>query len=471
MAEEFNFEQALQEALDEKVAWFDSNVSAGMLDNYRILYSAANGVMSVLIQKGLITPDPYKMDKNIADVTVPEDGEYPEFEARKVLGIRLSDYERMLDFLCHSSKNSVRDLSLSRIKRLVKLNECFQWGSLVSTIKHPNTKGLADLVNAVRRGTDTMAIVSINDAVSAASKVIMEINGALKEASDIQREIYKMDIRKNILSRPDFSWEKGEAIPDVVQRVKKLFPSVMGRRPFYSALVEEIAQESIGIAAVQRQQDLLERLKVVQQPKEKKKVQIDTKAMIMEAVRNLAGMAPQLEVVIGKLRENNALLVDQNNTLWEKFKRAFRKAFGIRPPVVEYAVQVVDAMTKTQKTERVNFGRSLSDIGKRMNFYDALASRESPTYQKLEVQSEAEIYSFLTKQLSECQQMFSLLMAYDKFFKNEVQGPNKSKVKGLAMETTAIKNTMVKTNQRKAEYAAYVEEQRQMKLLGIVDEE
>ena len=39
------------------------------------------------------------------------------------------------------------------------------------------------------------------------------------------------------------------------------------------------------------------------------------------------------------------------------------------------------------------------------------------------------------------------------------------------METTAIKNTMVKTNQRKAEYAAYVEEQSQMKKLGILDEE
>ena len=61
MAEEFNFEKALQEALDEKVAWFDSNVMADMLDNYRVLYSAANNVMGLLLQKGLITPDPYKL--------------------------------------------------------------------------------------------------------------------------------------------------------------------------------------------------------------------------------------------------------------------------------------------------------------------------------------------------------------------------------------------------------------------------
>ena len=55
MAEGFNFEKALQEALDEKVAWFDSNVMADMLDNYRVLYSAVNNVMWLLLQKGLIT--------------------------------------------------------------------------------------------------------------------------------------------------------------------------------------------------------------------------------------------------------------------------------------------------------------------------------------------------------------------------------------------------------------------------------
>ena len=244
----------------------------------------------------------------------------------------------------------------------------------------------------------------------------------------------------------------------------------MGRQPFYPELVEEIAQESIGSASIQKQQDLLSRLKVVHQTTTKKKVQVNTKTLIMEAVRNLAGMAPQLEGVSLKLRDNSALLQTQNDSPWEKFKRAFRKAFGLKPPAIEYPIPIVDTMTKTSTTEKINFNKSLADIGKRMNLYAALASRESPTYQKMEAQSEEEIYSFLTKQLAECQQMLVLLLGYDKFFKKEVESPNKSKVKGLTMETTSIKNTMVKTNQRKAEYAAFVEEQAQMKKLGIVDE-
>ena len=104
MAEDFNFEKALQEALEEKVAWFDSNVMVEMLDNYRVLYSAVNNVMGLLLQKGLITPDPYKLDKKISDVVIPEDSEFAESARSQVMGVRLSDYERVLDFLCNFFK-------------------------------------------------------------------------------------------------------------------------------------------------------------------------------------------------------------------------------------------------------------------------------------------------------------------------------------------------------------------------------
>ena len=103
------------------------------------------------------------------------------------------------------------------------------------------------------------------------------------------------------------------------------------------------------------------------------------------------------------------------------------------------------------------------------NFYNSFATRQTPGYQKIESESEAQILAFLTKQLSECQQLLSILAAYDKFFKNAVQPINRNRVKGMSMELTSIKNTLVKTNQRKAEYSAYMEEQQQMKKLGITD--
>ena len=61
-----------------------------------------------------------------------------------------------------------------------------------------------------------------------------------------------------------------------------------------------------------------------------------------------------------------------------------------------------------------------------------------------------------------------LLNALDDYYKTTVTPANLPKIRGIKMEMTAVKNTLVKTNQRKAEYSTIVEEQEQMKKLGII---
>ena len=63
-----------------------------------------------------------------------------------------------------------------------------------------------------------------------------------------------------------------------------------------------------------------------------------------------------------------------------------------------------------------------------------------------------------------------MLAALDDFFKQTAAPENKSKIKGIKMEITSIKNCLVKANQVRAEYEAYVEEAAQMRTLGIADE-
>ena len=59
------------------------------------------------------------------------------------------------------------------------------------------------------------------------------------------------------------------------------------------------------------------------------------------------------------------------------------------------------------------------------------------------------------------------LTAFNEYFKTAPQPENRTKIKSIQMELTAIKNTLVRTNQRKAEYNSVVEEQEQLKKLGI----
>jgi hypothetical protein len=57
--------------------------------------------------------------------------------------------------------------------------------------------------------------------------------------------------------------------------------------------------------------------------------------------------------------------------------------------------------------------------------------------------------------------------AMDEFFKNTAAPSNKSKVKGLKIDITTLKNSIVKANQQRVEYTSYIEEEAQMKKLGI----
>ena len=63
------------------------------------------------------------------------------------------------------------------------------------------------------------------------------------------------------------------------------------------------------------------------------------------------------------------------------------------------------------------------------------------------------------------------LNALDEFFKSTCQPSNKARIKGMKMDLEAMKNTLVNVNQKRAEYVSYIEEQAQMKKLGITDDE
>ncbi|MDE6068155.1 MAG: hypothetical protein K2F89_04280, partial [Treponemataceae bacterium] len=60
-----------------------------------------------------------------------------------------------------------------------------------------------------------------------------------------------------------------------------------------------------------------------------------------------------------------------------------------------------------------------------------------------------------------------ILKGFDTYFKNSSPPEIRPKIKGLAMELTALNNSTINTSQYLAEYISYVEEQEQMKRLGI----
>ena len=77
----------------------------------------------------------------------------------------------------------------------------------------------------------------------------------------------------------------------------------------------------------------------------------------------------------------------------------------------------------------------------------------------------------MNKQISECQQFFSLITALDEHFKKYVDIMNRNKIKGLKIDLTSLRNAIIAVNKKRGDYISNKEEIEQMKKLGIQDDE
>lgn len=470
MADNDVFLTELTTAINGKTTWYDTEELPRILTEYRNLQAHVANLFQALLKKGSISEDPYKHDKKISDIVVPEDTPYLENERAVIIGSRLSDFDSMLDFVCNYLKFSVESLTADRIKKLISLNSCFQWTALVPSSTRPNTRGLAEMLTSLRQGSDAISISVINDCLNHASKCINIINTGLKDLADFQKEVYKAEIRTSILANPEFLGKNAHLTAEVeLAYIKRSFPAVMRKKPFYSELIDEIIQEDFSPGGEGKKQIILNKMVVKKALTKKKERQIIPKDSLMDAIRTLASIVPQLEQITIKIEDNKKVLESEHSTFFAKLTEIFRKAFNLQEPPVVYKIIIVDPLTQVKHAENLVYQDFAASIVKRARYYSSISISKNPGFQKLQAFSEDKILEFLVRQLNECQKLLVTLNALDEYFKATPMPLNRVKIKGLKMEITALKNTLVKTNQRKAEYAAYVEEQNQLKRLGIIN--
>jgi len=464
------FEEQLLKALDDRKKWFDTNILPKVQEDYRLHHSCVNNIIGVLEKKALITPDPYKHDKKISDIVSPEGTDFSENERQIVLGTRLSDYESMIDFICNYFKFSVEHVTFESIRKLNDLNNTFQWNSLSLNSTKPNTRALATVLASARNGADPLTLSLLNDSASKSAKAIQEITSNLRALAEFQRELYKGDIRKLILKNPQCNRQKAMQSPTEMQiEIKRLFPAVMGKRTYYNDLIDEIILEDIGLDKERRRQNLLSSMNVVAAVKEKKEASVDTHEILMDAIRVLGTMSEQYDAVNKKIHDNHDVIEGEQNTLASRILKNIRKLFGIPEPPVDYELIITDRGSETQRRERIHYNQFVSELEKRARQYASFAVRKTPGYNRIAVLKDNEVLDYLNKELASANELLTILGALDEFFKDAVTAADRPRIKGIKMELTTLKNTMVKANQRRAEYSAYIEEQIQMKKLGIID--
>ncbi|MGI5173712.1 hypothetical protein H0R92_08940 [Treponema sp. OMZ 840] len=463
-----DFENELYAAADAKTAWYDNCALPKLVDEYRNYRAVFNTVLSMLLKKGFIQPDPYKLDKKLTEITVPDESEFKDGDRAAVLGLRLSEYESSLEFLCNYFKFSVENLTMDRIKKLIQLNNYISWNSLMSTTAKQNSRVLGEIFTSIKMGSDSLSVGVLNDSTNFISKSLARINTILKDVTDFKRELYKIKVRKEVLNGKNFAAERSSLTSENgVHIIKEHFLSAMGKQPFYTELIEEIVHEETSPDKEDKRQAVLNKLRIKEQETEQKRPKINTKQLLLTSCQLFSALAPQYTLIAPKIEENHHLLQSEYRGLWAKLKTAFRKAFNIPEKPIEYKLKVNDAFTHTAKTQSIDYSSFMDNLLKRSRLYASFGIKQSVNIQKIENMEEHAIFEYVQRQLSECNILQMTLEGFDEFFKTAVHAENRNKIKGIQIELTSVKNTLIKINQRKAEYSAYMSEQTQMEKLGI----
>ena len=466
-----NFVNELQTALNKKQEWYNSVRLQEMLMQYRLMYTCVKTLFETFVKKSLIVPDPYRLDKKISEIVVPETSGFAESEISKVFGERFSNYETMLDFICTYFRFSMENFTIQKVKQLLDLNKVFEWNSLSSNSTRMNTRALAMVISNAKKGAPNVVQSMINDSLDKCAQATEEINAMLTELASFLRELYKGGLRRDLFDHPDFDKAKAaESAEAELAEIKRLYTKVTGKKNFYSDLVNEILDEDHAPDKDRRRAAVLDRLLIKESTKgpAKKSAGPDTKEMLMQSVLAVGATAPTLAQLISKLTDNIELLYKTKSTFFSKLISALKKAFHIPEKERICNLVIKDAKTGAERTQKIKINEFMSDFTRKEHIYNGIATK-GIEYSKIQSSSEEAILSFVNKQISELQSLFVVINAFDAHFKQEVDTEFKTGIKGMQIELSALRNSIINANKKRSEYVSYKEEAMQMQKLGIAD--
>ena len=468
MEEQKSYTTQLQELVVQKEEWFNSNELPTLLENYRLLCACVKNIYDLLIQKNIIQVDPYRFDKKISDIAVPDTSSFNDLEKASIIGTRFSDYYSMLDFICTYIRFNTETITLPRIKKLQELNGCFNWEELSSNGAKPNTRNLYNMINDARTNSPPMVQSMLTDHLTKCAQTVSEINKKLNQLIRFQRELYKLTIRKDLLEHPSFNTEKAMESADAeLAEIKKFFPEAMGKKPFYTELVNEIVQEDQSPEKEKLRAEVFARLEIKNtESKKAVKQKIDTKEIIMNAVLILGALPPTYHTLLEKIQGNLEVLHSKKKSLFKKIIIALRTALGLKEKEIEIKVSFTDPVTKQKNVRDVKIRELIDDLTKKERIYTGISTKGNE-YSKIYAAQEDQILAFLGKQISENQNMYNTITALDEYFKSTASKESKTKIKGMKLDLETMRNTIINCNKKRSEYQAVIEEAAQMRKLGI----
>ena len=244
----------------------------------------------------------------------------------------------------------------------------------------------------------------------------------------------------------------------------------MGKKPFYTELINEIITEDQSPHKDSFRSAVLDKLQITETVTKRKKKQIDPRDLLISSLDSMGAFAPVYQALLNKISDNFALLHDVPGSFLSSIVSALKKAFNVTPKDSEYTISITDPVSKTKTTQKIKRNEFLFDLKKKQRIYTDIATK-SGEYSKILAASDQAILGYVGKQINENQKIFTIMLSLDEYFKKAVPSANKAQIKGLRIDLESLKNAIISVNKKKGEYQSLVEEVEQMKKLGIVNDQ
>jgi hypothetical protein len=462
MEEQAAFLAKLEEALEQRRGFLDTVRLPQVKEGFHSLQTLFESLLNMLIRKGLLREDPYKYDRQITEISVPSDDPMSETEKRDEVSYRLSAYRSQLDYLNNYYQFSVAFLDLPRLKKVSGLLAYVSWKNLTDMAKSPTTRAFAQYIGKIKLGTDTMATGIVKDSLTQVEKVLRQVNAGLAELVSFHRETFKCELRRSVL--PRLAANGGDA----AAALKRLFAQAQPGRPYYPELAQEVLQEELGEEAAARRDALLKALQVKEEKKDAARPkEAPHKELLLEAARILALSATDLTSAAETIAENALTVAERRLGLGEKLRRWLSRGGGGREEEQLYEVEYVEGTSSAVKSEKISLRPFLESVHKKASLLSSLAVRSGSAQQKLESSPEDQVLEFVSRLLSDLTLMHRRMGGLNTYFLSEAPREQRARMKGVKLQLTAIRNAVVKANQKKHDFVARNEEEEQMKRLGI----
>ena len=464
---ESNFIQELENALSKRNEELNSVILPYAFENYGIEITFVKIVRELLLKKRLIHNDPYKYDSKMTEIEVPETSSFMTTEASGILGSRIAHYETMLDFLLAYYQFNTTFLTPKRMQKLFALNTVFTWSDFNSKAKGQNTVELYNMVTSIFSSGDKVSTTILRGAFSNLATADANISNSLKALLYFYRQKYKLGVRKEIMPLIKVSSSDHLGPANVLKDIKKVFANRQKKLPFYPELIVEILKEDYSNESKQYQQQVLQELAVVVKKDVEAEKQIkDIRPYLLLALQALGFTGSHFIKALEKLRENKSIMDQANTTIFTKLARLLRHIFNIDEPACEITIVVQDTVKKKKKRYTVVWSDFENSIISKSMVLAGFSSQGDAMKKRIKDATDKDLLAMLNKNLSDANEYLNQLAGLDDFFKKE-RPEIRNKIKGIKIELTTIRNYIIKSNQRRAEYVTLAEEAEQIEMLGV----